>query len=76
MTHHPTWLDIRDEFLADIEGVVPSHASCCICRWYTPTYNEGDIGECRRHAPLTKWPLVRSEMLCGDWESDYDPTPR
>lgn len=76
MSSTVSWSDIRDEFLADIDDVIPAHASCNICRWYTPAHNDCDFGECRRHAPNNKWPLVRSEMLCGDWESDYDPTPR
>jgi hypothetical protein len=76
--HHPSWSEVRDKFLAEIKDVVPAHASCAVCRWYVGLYDDGAIGECRRHVPdvSKKWPVVRETLVCGDWQSDYNPVPR
>ena len=50
---------------------------CDECRYYWPPHINGDIGECRRHAPclslrnqaITTWPPVAPTSWCGEFES-------
>jgi hypothetical protein len=47
---------------------------CKNCKYFKPYSAEDDRGECRKHAPiisvhgLSRWPLVREEEWCGDFE--------
>jgi hypothetical protein len=77
MRHHPSWREVRHEYMRNL---VPSHASCAICRWWHPESSAAadPVGFCHFNPPTVEgWPETNGdEDVCSFWETDYDPTPR
>jgi hypothetical protein len=77
MRHHPSWREVRHEFMRDL---VPINATCAVCRWWFPESSAASdpVGYCHFSPPTVEgWPQTNGdEDVCSAWETDYQPVPR
>ena len=77
MREHPTWREIRHDY---IRGLIPADATCATCRWWHPESGAAAeaTGYCHFVPPTVEgWPQTHGdEDVCSCWESGYDPEPR
>lgn len=71
MRHHPTWAEVKQEFMSTS---VPINATCATCRWWRAAeQSEELIGTCRYSPPTASgWPTTNGERdVCASWATDY-----
>lgn len=71
MRHHPTWAEVKQEFM---RNSVPINATCATCRWWRLSEESEQLnGTCRYNPPAPKgWPSTNGEQdLCASWTTDY-----